>query len=109
MTQKWLGPKRLEPGVKDPVTREEWQTAVALELKNASLAQAMFANGGAANMTAETGAVLGIVVGLLVVGLQFLIGVRGIVGVVIGVFVAISLGRYVGAGIANKVQQPVSP
>lgn len=33
------------------ISIEEWQAAVALELKNAALAQAAFANGGFANMT----------------------------------------------------------
>lgn len=38
----------------------EWEAAVALEIKNAALAQAMFANGGAANMgAAEFGRVGG--------------------------------------------------
>jgi len=59
---------------------------------------------GAANMDDDGGAIVGIIVSLLIVGGQFLIGMRGIAGLIIGVFIAISFGRQIGGQIANKCQ-----
>jgi hypothetical protein len=59
---------------------------------------------GAADMDDDAGAIVGIVASLLIVGGQFLIGLRGGIGLIAGFFFAISFGRGVGAAIAKKVQ-----
>jgi len=58
---------------------------------------------GAADMDEDQGAVVGIVASLFIVGGQFLLGMRGGLGLVLGIIFAISFGRGVGIGIAKQI------
>lgn len=62
---------------------------------------------GSGDMDADKAGVVGIVAAMLVVGLQFALGYRGGVSLIIGIVVYIGIGRYVGQNIAARVHQPV--
>src|SRR5262249_7081257 len=64
---------------------------------------------GAMNATEDIGAGIGIVIGLGLMGVQYLIGLRTGLGLILGFFFALALGRFVGSGIANKINQTVGP
>lgn len=61
----------------------------------------------AADVTLEVGAMLGIVAGVIVLGLQALVGTRSGATLIFGLLVAFSLGRYVGANITARVRRPI--
>lgn len=60
---------------------------------------------GASDSTVETGAIIGVVAGLLLCGLEFLLSQSG--ATVINIFFWFFTGRFVGTSIARKVHQPV--
>ncbi len=61
---------------------------------------------GAANAPVSTGAIIGVVAGLILCGLEFLIS-GGRASTLLNIFFWFFTGRYVGAIIAARVQQPV--
>lgn len=60
---------------------------------------------GAINASPGTGAIVGIVVGLLMLGLEYMMEQCGTV--LVNIFFWFFTGRFIGAGIATRVQQPV--
>jgi hypothetical protein len=58
---------------------------------------------GATNATEDSASVIGVVASLLMVGAQYLVGLRAGVGLIIGLFIAVSFGKYMGSNIAKKV------
>jgi hypothetical protein len=61
---------------------------------------------GAGNASVSTGAIIGVVAGLILCGLEFLM-TGGNASSLVNVFFWFFTGRYVGANIAARVQQPV--
>ena len=61
---------------------------------------------GAMNATDDVGAVIGIIGSFIALGLQYVVGTRSAISLVFGIFLAISIGKYVGAQIATKIQAP---
>ena len=59
---------------------------------------------GATNATDDAGSIVGIVASILALGLQYFLGGRTGIGLILGLFFAVGVGKAVGAGIANKVQ-----
>lgn len=57
---------------------------------------------GLINADDDSGGIIGIVMGVLAMGAQYLLGGRSGISIVFGIFLAISIGRWVGQTLANK-------